>query len=87
MQESVDLSRDGFSLMHVVLLIAVPDISSIISALLDGDEACNDGEFFCPPSVDIENLQNMAAAKCIPETWRCDKQTDCDGGEDEENCE
>lgn len=23
---------------------------------------------------------------CIPDRWRCDREQDCDGGEDEKNC-
>lgn len=27
------------------------------------------------------------SGKCIPEKWLCDDESDCDSGEDEENCE
>ena len=60
----------------------------------NGTGNCKDDEFYCPPSVDLESLKNietlgsgMASAKCIPATWKCDKQVDCDGGEDEKGCE
>lgn len=26
------------------------------------------------------------STQCIPESWRCDGENDCDSGEDEENC-
>ena len=51
-----------------------------------GLEGCNDDEFYCPMKVDLENPGLSAASKCIPASWRCDKQTDCDGGEDEQGC-
>ena len=43
------------------------------------------------PRESLKNIETlgsgMAAAKCIPATWKCDKQVDCDGGEDEKGCE
>ena len=73
----------------------VTDISVILEQLFgNGTGNCNNNEFFCPPTIDLKSIKNMetlsggmAAAKCIPSKWKCDKQLDCDGGEDEKGCE
>ena len=77
--------------MHFI----VKDINTLLEQLYgNGAGNCQDNEFYCPPSIDLERLKNietlgsgMASAKCIPATWKCDKQMDCDGGEDEKGCE
>ena len=32
------------------------------------------------------DLVRCDSNKCIPESWKCDKEVDCDDGKDEENC-
>ncbi|XP_021351066.1 deleted in malignant brain tumors 1 protein-like isoform X2 [Mizuhopecten yessoensis] len=39
---------------------------------------CPEGTFFC---------FTESKARCIPDTFQCDGENDCTGGEDEENCE
>ena len=44
--------------------------------LLAAAQTCAQSEFACGTN-----------GTCIPTKWRCDKELDCEHGEDEKNCE
>jgi len=50
--------------------------------------ACGSDEENCPqkPSLCTSNEYKCADGTCIPKRWKCDKEQDCDGGEDENDC-
>lgn len=36
---------------------------------------------------DTPTICRCNSGKCIPENWKCDEERDCEGGQDEEDCE
>ena len=41
---------------------------------------------YFPGDVSCSSLEFACSDKCIPSTWQCDGDLDCQDGEDEEDC-
>ncbi|XP_061168080.1 low-density lipoprotein receptor-like [Saccostrea echinata] len=65
------MSRATFFLM-AVLAIAVTNARNI-----QEENTCDVDEFMCMSDGDIT---------CLPNTWKCDGDSDCDGDVDEQGC-